>query len=152
MGVKNRNFLKKENRDFNNVLDSVRLNRREVKAKTADYTVTTEDFSLNTLFTNRGASAGVVFTLPAPSADLAGCQIDILGLAAQAITASSATADTLVVPSHAGAVGEATADSIALVNTTAIGGKLSVLCDGTNMIALSNNNISGSTSLITITT
>ena len=64
---------------------------RGVVAKTADYTVTAADN--NTIFTNRGASGTVIFTLPTIALGLRFrfyCEAD------QTVTLTAATADTIV--------------------------------------------------------
>jgi len=101
------------------------------KAKTADYTIVTGTDPSATLFTNRGATAAVIFTLPAPVAALAGVFYDFLGIADFGISAKTATADTMVILNdiagkQVGAVGAA----------TLIGAYFRCICDGTQWIGV----------------
>lgn len=110
---------------------------KRIKAKTADYTIiasTTDGGDLSgTIFTNRGAAGTVVFTLPAPSAALAGTHFDFLTIVAQIITVATATVDTLI------ADNDATADSLS--TSARIGVRLRVMCDGTSWIATLANGV-----------
>lgn len=63
-----------------------------ITVKTAAYTVTVEENG--TTFTNRGASAGNTFTLPAPTT--ANLHYRFVSIAAHAITVAPPTADTLI--------------------------------------------------------
>jgi len=112
------------------ILDAAGGIKMNVKAKTADYTIVSADDPSGTVFTNRGASGAVVFTLPAPSQALEGVFYDFVGVAGHHITVKTATADTLI------AYNDATADSIA--TSTAgelIGVAMRAVCDGTSWIA-----------------
>lgn len=92
---------------------------RDVVAKTADYTVTGDDNG--TIFTNRGASAGVNFTLPTIAK---GLRYRFMAEAAQSITLTAATVDTLVV------FNDAAADTVALSSSgKIIGGWLEVIAN-----------------------
>lgn len=107
------------NRTFNTA-------RRKVVAKTADYTVTPND--AGTLFTNRGASGAVVFTLPAAAA-ATGIEFEFAVVANQNVTIA-APADTLV------AFNDATATSIAFSTTSEkVGSNVRVVSDGTSWIS-----------------
>lgn len=97
-----------------------------VEAKTADYTVTDSDYGK--LFTNRGATGAVVFTVPAASTANKGCWVEFYTAAAQTLAVSPATADTLVV--HA----DLTADTITTAGT--IGQHLRVVSDGTGWLTI----------------
>lgn len=141
MAVKGHNFLKKQNRDFNNVIDSIRTS--PVLAKTAAYTITADNAKSGTIFTNRGASGTVAFTLPAPSEALAGCKIMGICVAAETISFQTATADTLIV------VGDAAADKLTSPGT--IGATIECFCDGTSWFALGNGNTPGGTNALNYT-
>lgn len=99
-----------------------------VEAKTAAYTLKERD--CGKLFTNRGASAGVTFTLPKIGANngLKGLKFEFFSVAAQVITVASDPADSIVADS------DAAADTIALAGT--IGQHLTVVCDGTSWLAI----------------
>lgn len=93
-----------------------RSNIARVIAKTADYTVTATDN--NSIFTNRGASGAVNFTLPTIAL---GLRYRFFVEADQNVTVTSATADTLV------CFNDAAADSIAFSTTAEkIGGAIEV--------------------------
>lgn len=97
-----------------------------VEAKTTAYTLKARD--CGKLFTNRGASGSVTFTLPDPDTSLAGFTAEFFAVAAQDLVVSSS--EGLVVDSNA------TADSITLDNI--IGQHLKVICDGTSWLVVSN--------------
>ena len=141
MAAKTHNFLKNSNRDFNNVVDSIRTS--PVLAKTADYTITADDARSGTLFTNRGASGAVAFTLPAPSSDLAGVRLVLVSLVAQVISVETATADTLIT------MGDVDGDKLAAPGS--IGAEIECFCDGTSWIALGRGNTAGGTNAINYT-
>ena len=141
MAVQTHNFLKNENTDYNNVIDSIRT--APVLAKTAAYSVTADDARSGTIFTNRGASGAVAFTLPAPSADLAGCKVIGVCIVAQTISFETATVDTLIV------VGDAAADKLTSPGT--IGAHIECYCDGTSWIALGSGNTPGGTNALDYT-
>jgi hypothetical protein len=112
-----------------NLLNPIRYN----VAKTADYVVTGLE-PCGTVFTTRGAGGAVNFTLPAPSAQLAGWWCEFLNLVDQNMTVTAATADTLVTD------GDLTADSIAVSTAShKIGGRIRAYCDGTAFIASGEN-------------
>jgi hypothetical protein len=120
------------------------LRRRppRIEAKTSAYTVLASDGGK--LFTNRGASGSVTFTLPKTSADLKGWWAEFATVAAQAIVIASNAADTLIV--HA----DATADSVTTAAT--IGQHFKVVCDGTGMFVISNPSVaSGATAVTAVT-
>ena len=146
MAIKKTNFLKKENRDFDNILDSMRTHQVDVEAKTADHSVTSLEALRGTVFTNRGATAGVNFTLPSASADLSGAQFSILGLAAQPITASFSPTDSGVYK------GDAAVDSIAFTLVSAIGNKMEFICDGTSWYGLTARSGSHLDEIVTVVT
>lgn len=98
-----------------------------IVAKTADYTITEADN--NVLFTNRGASAGVNFTLPATAKK--GLRYGVYVVAGQDTTLTAGTADTAVT------FNDATSDSVALSTTSEkIGGHFEVLGDGTGWLVI----------------
>lgn len=106
----------------------------QIVAKTADYTVTGADS--NTLFTNRGASGTVNFTLPATPAQ--GLRFGFHVVANQTVTLTSGTADTLIV------LNDATADTVSLATTSLkIGGHLEVIGDGTGWLVVPHQWIAG---------
>lgn len=117
------------------ILDGSAGYKKRIKVKTADYTIlspnlTTGGDPSGTIFTNRGATGAVIFTLPAPVAALAGVFYEFLGLADQNFSVVAATADTLVV------VNDLTADSLAVSTSShKIGAHMRAVCDGTSWIA-----------------
>ena len=141
MAVKFHNFLKKQNRDFNNVIDSIRTS--PVLAKTANHTITADEAKSGTIFTNRGASGTVAFTLPAPSADLAGVRLVLVSLVAQVISVETPVADTLIT------MGNAEADKLAAPGS--IGAEIECWCDGTSWIALGRGETAGNTASLNYT-
>lgn len=107
---------------------------RRIVIKTADYTilspVTTAGDASGTIFTNRGATGTVVFTLPAPTMALKGCVYEFLGIADYRIDVKTATADTLIV------VNDIAADYLSMQTAGhLIGATMRVLCDGTSWCA-----------------
>ena len=141
MAVKGHNFLKNSNSDFNNVIDSIRTT--PVLAKTADHTVTADEARSCTMFTNRGASGTVAFTLPAPSTSLAGVRLLFVSLVAQVISVETATADTLIT------MGDAAGDKLAAPGS--IGAEIECWCDGTSWIALGRGETAGNTASLNYT-
>lgn len=120
---------------------------RHIAPKTADYTV--REFESGTLFTNRGASGAVNFTLPATPKR--GLHYGFYGVVDQNLKVTSGTADTLVV------INDATADSISFETASLkIGGMFEVFGDGTGWLTrvsagqTSNGTTSGQ--LVTIVT
>jgi len=107
----------------------------DVKTKTADYTVVTGTDPSGTLFTNRGASGTVIFTLPAPSQAIKGTWYSFAAVvAAQVLTVKTATADTLIT------FNDLTADSVSVQTTSEIiGGILRAVCDGTSWIVFGDS-------------
>lgn len=101
--------------------------KRPVTAKTAAYTV--KESECGTLFTTRGASGAVTFTLPAASGN-SGLWFEFFNVADQNMTV--ATADEELV-----AMNDLTADSIAFsTSSEKIGGGVRVVCDGTSWFAM----------------
>ena len=93
-------------------------------AKTAAYTVTAAENG--TTFTNRGASAAITFTLPAPFAN---AHYRFFSITAYAITVAADVADTLI------GYNDVDLDSIAGPATTA-GVMIEVISDGTSWLAI----------------
>ena len=141
MAVKTHSNLRNNNSDFNNIIDSIRTT--PVLAKTADYVITEDDARSCTMFTNRGASGTVAFTLPAPSADLAGVRLLLVSLVAQVISVETATADTLIT------MGDVAADKLAAPGS--IGAEIECWCDGTSWIALGRGETAGNTASLNYT-
>lgn len=98
------------------------------EAKTADYTIKPRD--CGKIFTNRGASGTVIFTLPKAVANLKGFNVEFFTVAAQIIRVSSDPADIMVSTADAGL------DSVASI--AAIGTHLRVICDGTGWLVEAN--------------
>lgn len=108
-------------------LDAAGGLRVNVLAKTADYTILAASDASGTIFTNRGATGAVVFTLPAPALAMAGVFYEFLGFANQNMTVATATADTFVT------VADAAADSVIWsTSSQKVGAHARVLCDGTS--------------------
>ena len=101
---------------------SVRLNRRVVP-KAASYTINPAVDSPGTIFTNRGATGAVTFTLPTPNRQLLGWWFRFKAVVAQNLLVAAATADTLV------ALNDTAADSVALQTAgQIIGGEMEAEC------------------------
>lgn len=113
-----------------------------VTAKTSDYTILNSD--LPCIFTNRGASGTVIFTLPANSASVQGARVEFYTVAAQVITITSNPADTLVV--HA----DAAADTISSAAT--IGQHFKCIFDGTAWLVVSNPSAATTATAVTAVT
>jgi hypothetical protein len=100
---------------------------RNVVAKTANYTVTTSDIGV--LFTNRGATGTVNFTLPATA--YKGFRVGFYVVADQTLTVTSGTADTMVV------YNDAAADSVSFGSAgDKVGGMFEVIGDGTGWLVI----------------
>jgi len=100
-----------------------------VKAKTADYTLTADENGV--LFTNRGASAAITFTLPITSTGLVsiGYRASFFGVSATGYTVTANPSDTMVTLNDAGA------DSITCTTTSKIiGARVDVMWDGTGWL------------------
>jgi hypothetical protein len=127
---------------FSKDYEGVRLGGwKDIQAKTANYTVTLGDN--DTLFTNRGATGTVNFTLPTVA--LKGLRYGFYGVADQNIVVTAGTADTLVV------FNDAAADSIAFqTSSEKIGGFFEVIGDGTGWLVI--NHLGAETQTITVVT
>lgn len=97
---------------------------RRVIAKTGDYTVTADDGG--TIFTTRGAGGAVNFTLPATTGLVSGWNARFFNAAAQNMTVTAGTADTMTT------FNDLTADSVAFsTSSELIGAGVEVVWDGT---------------------
>ena len=105
--------------------------------------ITADEAKSGTIFTNRGASGTVAFTLPAPSADLTGVRILLVAIAAEVISVETATADTLIT------MGDVAADKLAAPGS--IGAEIECWCDGTSWIALGRGETAGNTASLNYT-
>ena len=102
-----------------------------ISAKTAAYTLIAEDSG--NIFTNRGATGSVTFTLPATT-DNNGMYAYFLAIADFAIVIATATADTLVVPTDDTGTGDGDllAKSFTFATSNEItGAGCMCFCDGT---------------------
>ena len=100
---------------------------KDVVAKTANYTVTTDD--TDTLFTNRGATGAVTFTLPATARK--GLRFGFFVVADQNVIVAAGTADTMV------CFNDPTADSIAFsTSSEKVGAFIEIIGDGTGWLTL----------------
>lgn len=101
---------------------------RVILAKTADYSLAAAG-DCGTIFTNRGAGGAVNFTLPTTTAAGAGWWCEIFNVAAQNVTITAGTADTMIV------FNDATADSLAYSTSgQIIGSGARVVHDGTGWL------------------
>lgn len=101
-------------------------------AKTAAYTCTVAD--CGTVFTNRGATAMVRFTLPTATGN-SGLFYDFIAVAGYPIELVAGAADTLIT------LNTATTDLLALETTNEIiGGGFRVVCDGTGWAVFLHTN------------
>lgn len=116
----------------------------EPVAKTAAYTLTARDNGK--IFTNRGASGSVTFTLPKISSNnrMKGFVADFFTAAAQAIVIASDPADSLVV--HA----DSAADSLTTAAT--IGQHIRVIADGTAWLVISDPSAASAATAVTAVT
>jgi len=102
--------------------------RRKVEAKTASYTVTADD--MGKVFTTRGASTAVTFTLPAASSELAGAVVEFYAAADENLVVAGQDEELVV-------FNDLTADSIAFqTSSEKIGGGFRAVCDGTSWIVV----------------
>lgn len=105
-----------------------------VQAKTAAYTVLASEFG--TVFTNRGCTAAVAFTLPAVTSLPTGWWAIFYSVDNDGISvASNGSSDNIT------AKNDATADSITMTtNSLAIGAGLLVIWDGTSWLTFQAGN------------
>jgi hypothetical protein len=96
----------------------------KIKVKTSSYTVTSADFG--TVFTTRGASGAVTFTLPAASSTNKGEWVLFISVANQNMIVAGADEGLVT-------FNDLTADSIAFQTTSEkIGGAFLAISDGTS--------------------
>jgi uncharacterized protein YqgC (DUF456 family) len=99
--------------------------KKNVSAKTADYTVTGAE-PCGTVFTTRGAAGAVIFTLPAAAARFAGLHYRFKNLVDQNMTVTG-TVDTMIT------FNDTAADSVAASTAgQKIGAEIEAFCDGTS--------------------
>lgn len=102
--------------------------RADVVAKTAAYTVTAQDGGK--IFTNRGDTDAITFTLPAVSAAVTGMRVWFYAVAGQNL-AVAGTAGELVT------FNDAAANSVTLsTSSEIIGGCIEAVCDGTSWLII----------------
>lgn len=103
--------------------------QRKIVAKTASYQVTAEESG--TLFTTRGATAAVTFTLPAVTNLVPGTYYDFYSVTnVGMVIASSGSSDNIT------SMNDLSADSITCTtDSRAIGAAVSVIWDGTRWLA-----------------
>lgn len=118
----------------------------EPVAKTASYTLTARDNGK--IFTNRGATGTITFTLPkittGTGSGMKGFNARFFTVAAQAIVIASNPSDTLIV--HA----DATADSVTTAAT--IGQHFEVISDGTGWLVISDPSAASAATAVTAVT
>lgn len=123
----NRGFLIQENPQTDLVFAGSRFlgGYNAISAKTADYTV--KAYESGTLFTNRGATGAVNFTLP--NTVYQGLSFGFYAAANQNLKVTAATGDTMV------AFNDAAADSVSYETASEkIGGAFDVISDGTGWL------------------
>ena len=97
-----------------------------VTAKTANYTFTNTDWG--GIFTNRGATGGITFTLPAVSATPVGAYVEVFVAANQDVTVAS-TADEMIT------FNDIDANAVAWTTSSEkLGAAAKFLCDGTSWL------------------
>jgi hypothetical protein len=107
--------------------------KHRVVAKTASYSIESRKDRSGTIFTNRGASGAVTFTLP-PASRCQGWEYTFVGVANQNIIVAARTVDTLI------GLNDVDLDSLALQTAgQLIGGVIKVFCDGTSWIAFGSS-------------
>jgi hypothetical protein len=139
MANQNRSFLKNQNRDFNNILDSVELAIRENSSPTGTSTVLTNADSGKIIFMD--ASSANTITLPAVATTTAGWNVKIILTAtgAAGIINTSGAEDKLVgFVSEADLNGsnhtitvDADADRLTFVDTCNPGSFVEIVSNGT---------------------
>lgn len=103
--------------------------QQKIVAKTAAYTITAEESG--TLFTNRGATAAITFTLPAVTGLPIGTRFEFYGVTNAGYTvASNGSSDNITTKN------DLSADSITMTtDSLAISGSVEVIWDGTRWLA-----------------
>jgi len=101
---------------------------RKVEAKTTAYSITSADWGK--LFTNRGASGSVTFTLPAVAAAESGFYVDFFVVADQDVVIAS-TADQMIT------FNDVDANAITFsTSSEKVGAAATLICDGTSWLAI----------------
>ena len=137
MGVKTLSFLKTENRDFNNILDSAQLNLVTNETIAAAKTLTNED-SGKTFFINQASAYEI--TLPLMSTITAGWNATFIisVVDTNAVTIANNTAEDTIVGGVAGADGgaathaETAVDEIVFISGAVLGDRCTIVSNGTN--------------------
>ena len=137
MARKTLSFLKNENRDFNNILDSVQLNLINHETIAAARTLTNED-SGKTFFINQASAYEI--TLPLMSTITAGWNATFIisVVDTNAVTIANNTAEDTIVGGVAGADGgsgtsaETAVDEVVFISGAVLGDTCHVLFNGTN--------------------
>jgi hypothetical protein len=112
-----------------------------ITAKTADYTITKYDFGK--VFTTRGASDEVIFTLPAVSDAYTGKWVVFISVADENLAVKGSDEELVV-------FNDLTADAISFsTSSEKIAGAFFALCDGTSWIVLP---IATETQTVTVST
>jgi len=162
MGLKTKAFLKNQNRDFNNIIDSMQgpLHVKNYTTEGTDLQLTNDDCGmvfLGTIGTDTGTSDGFTVFLPAP---VKGAYFKIVNL--NATLGNNANGAILVKPTSDGAgtaadlfVGKtivnnvitnvvAGVDIVTFVhNVSTCGDSIECVCDGTNWYAIVEADASG---------
>lgn len=113
---------------------SIRQTRRIIP-KTANYTVNPAiPDSPGTMFTTRGATGAVTFTLPAPSAALKGWFYDFLNLVDQNMVVSAGSGNGIAFNNAA------CASLAAQTSSQKIGAQIRATCDGTSWVLAGESN------------
>ena len=140
MGVKTLSFLKTENRDFNNILDSAQLNLVTNETIAAAKTLTNED-SGKTFFINQASAYEI--TLPLMSTITAGWNATFIisVVDTNAVTIANNTAEDTIVGGVAGADGgaathaETAVDEIVFISGAVLGDTVRIISNGVNYFA-----------------
>jgi hypothetical protein len=120
---------------------STRLARRRV-VKTASYTIIAPSESAGTVYTNRGATGSVTFTLPTPGLNLLGWWYEFRAHADQSLIVASPSAGQICAP------GNAAADNVGFQTASAkVGRGLLAVCDGTQWLCARSASATASTSM-----
>ena len=137
MARKTLSFLKNENRDFNNILDSVQLNLINHETIAAARILTNED-SGKTFFISQASAYEI--TLPLMSAITAGWNATFIlaSVDTNAVTIANNTAEDTIVGGVAGADGnaatssETAVDEVVFINGAKLGDRCTIVSNGTN--------------------
>ena len=137
MGVKDLNFLKKSNRDFHNVLDSMALNVTTTETIAAARTLTNED-SGKTFFISQASAYEI--TLPLMSTISTGWNVKFIlsSVDTNAVTIANNTAEDTIVGGVAGADGgaathaETAVDEVVFISGAVLGDQCTIVSNGTN--------------------